>query len=190
MTIPLIVLAILSAFGGFLGIPYVLGFWFSHNPNFLDNFLEPIFKDANVNLGYIGGHHLALAEYLLMILSVAIALFSIWVAYKWYYHDKKWSTPRKMVSNFTIGYKVLFNKYFIDEIYFRLIVDPIILISRNGLWKFFDVKVIDGIVHGLSNLTIYLGEKVRRMQTGFAQTYAVIMLAGAIVLITILFFSF
>lgn len=189
MTIPLIILAILSAFGGFLGIPYILGFWFSKKPNFLENFLEPIFKDANVVLGYGTGNHLALAEYLLMILSVAIALFSIWIAYKWYFYDKKWSTPRKLVANFSSGYKILFNKYFIDEIYFRLIVDPIILIARKGLWKFFDEKVIDGFVNGLANLTVYFGEKVRKIQTGYAQTYAVIMLAGALVLITILFLS-
>lgn len=189
MTFPLIILAILSAFGGFLGIPYILGFWFSKKPNFLENFLEPIFKDANVVLGYSTGNHLALAEYLLMILSVAIALFSIWIAYKWYFYDKKWSTPRKLVTNFSSGYKLLFNKYFVDEIYFRLIVDPIILIARKGLWKFFDEKVIDGFVNGLANLTVYFGEKVRKIQTGYAQTYAVIMLAGALVLITILFLS-
>lgn len=124
-----------------------------------------------------------------MILSVAIALFSIWIAYKWYFYDKKWSTPRKLVTNFSSGYKLLFNKYFVDEIYFRLIVDPIILIARKGLWKFFDEKVIDGFVNGLANLTVYFGEKVRKIQTGYAQTYAVIMLAGALVLITILFLS-
>jgi NADH-quinone oxidoreductase subunit L len=111
------------------------------------------------------------------------------MAYRWYYYDKKWTTPRKLVSNLTSSYKILFNKYYIDEIYFRLIVDPILLISRKGLWKFFNMKVIDGIVNGLADLTIFFGEKVRKIQTGFAQTYAVIMLAGAIILITILFLS-
>jgi NADH-quinone oxidoreductase subunit L len=189
MTIPLIILAILSAFGGFLGIPYVLGFWFSHSPNFLENFLHPIFYDANVNLGFLEGHHLKLDEYLLMLLSVAIALISIWTAYRWYYYDKKWETPRKLVSNFKMAFNVLFNKYYVDEIYFRLIVDPLLLISRTGLWKFIDVQIIDGIVNGLAKVTLFAGERIRKMQTGFAQTYAVIMLAGAIVLITILFLS-
>lgn len=190
MTIPLIVLAVLSALGGFLGIPYVLGFWFSHHPNFLENFLHPIFKDANIALGYVGGHHLALAEYLLMALSIIIALFSIWLAYKWYYYDKNWTSPRRLVKSFKFGYKTLFQKYYIDEIYFRLIVDPILLISRQGLWKFFDINVIDGLANGLAKATVYFGEKVRKIQTGYAQTYAVIMLVGAIILISIIFLSF
>ena len=186
MTVPLTILAILSAFGGFLGIPYILGFWFSHKPNFIDNFLHPIFKDSNIVMGYLEAHHLNANEYLFMILSVVVALFSIWIAYKWYYYDKKWSTPRKLVKNANSAYKLLFNKYYIDEIYFRLIVDPILLISRTGLWQFIDVKVIDGFVNGLAKTTTYFGEKIRKMQTGFAQTYAVIMIAGAIVILTIL----
>lgn len=189
MTIPLIILAILSAFGGFLGIPYVLGFWFSKTPNFLENFLEPIFKDANIALGYEEAHHLAASEYILMIVSVTIALFGIWLAYKWYYYDEKWSVPRKLVNNAKSVYKLLFRKYYLDEIYFSTIVDPLITSSRTGLWKFFDVKIIDGIVNGLAKLTLFVGNYVRKIQTGFAQTYAIAMLAGAIILITWLFFN-
>lgn len=189
MTIPLIVLAVLSALGGFLGIPYALGFWFSHHPNFLEHFLEPIFKDANMILGY-GGHHLAATEYILMIVSVGIALLGIWLAYKWYYYDEKWTSPRKIAGNIKPVHKILWNKYFIDEIYFRAIVDPIITSSRSFFWKFFDLKIIDGIVNGLATLTVELGERIRKIQTGFAQTYAIYMIAGAIILLTWIVFSF
>jgi NADH-quinone oxidoreductase subunit L len=189
MTIPLIILAVLSALGGFLGIPYILGFWFSHNPNFLDNFLEPVFKDANVVLGFSESHQLGGSEYLFMLISVTIALFSIWTAYKWYYYDDKWSVPRKLVLKFKGIYKLLWNKYFVDEIYFTTIVDPLITSSREGLWKFLDVKIIDGFVNGLASITTLFGNQVRKIQTGFAQTYAIVMLAGAIILISWLFFG-
>lgn len=189
MTIPLIILAILSAIGGFLGIPYALGFWFSHHPNFLENFLGPIFKDANIVLG-LGAHHLAAAEYLLMIVSVGIAIFGIWLAYRWYYFDEKWTSPKKIANDLKPMHKILWNKYYIDEIYFRTVVDPIITMSRSFFWKFFDLKIIDGIVHGLATLTLELGEKLRKIQTGFAQTYAIYMVAGTIILLTWIIFSF
>lgn len=189
MTIPLIILAILSALGGFLGIPYALGFWFSHHPNFLEHFLEPVFKDANMVLG-LGGHHLATAEYILMIVSVGIALFGIWLAYKWYYYDEKWTSPRKIASSIKPVHKMLWNKYYIDEVYFRAVVDPIITSSRSFFWKFFDLKIIDGIVNGLATITVELGERIRKIQTGFAQTYAIYMIAGAIILLTWIVFSF
>jgi len=190
MTIPLIILAILSAFGGFLGIPYALGFWFSDHPNFLENFLEPVFQDANMFMGFVGGHHLAAAEYILMIISVAIGLLGIWIGYKWYYYDEKWTSPRKIANNIKPIHKLLWNKYYIDEIYFRTIVDPLITMSRSFFWKFMDLKIIDGIVNGLANLTIELGERIRKIQTGFAQTYAVYMIVGAIILLTWIIFSF
>jgi len=124
-----------------------------------------------------------------MLVSVTIALFSIWTAYKWYYYDDKWSVPRKLVLKFKGIYKLLWNKYFVDEIYFTTIVDPLITSSREGLWKFLDVKIIDGFVNGLASITTFFGNQVRKIQTGFAQTYAIVMLAGAIILISWLFFG-
>lgn len=189
MTIPLMILAVLSALGGFLGIPYALGFWFSHHPNFLENFLHPIFRDANMVLG-LGAHHISATEYVLMILSVGIALLGIWTAYRWYYYDEKWTSPRKIASNLKPIHKMLWNKYYIDEIYFRAIVDPIITTARSFLWKFFDLKIIDGLVEGIAKLTTEAGQRIRKIQTGFAQTYAIYMIAGAIILLTWIVFSF
>lgn len=189
MTIPLMILAVLSALGGFLGIPYALGFWFSHHPNFLENFLHPIFRDANMVLG-LGAHHITATEYVLMILSVGIAMLGIWTAYRWYYYDEKWTSPRKIASNLKPIHKMLWNKYYIDEIYFRAIVDPIITTARSFLWKFFDLKIIDGLVEGIAKLTTEAGQRIRKIQTGFAQTYAIYMITGAIILLTWIVFSF
>ncbi|HOV92308.1 MAG TPA: NADH-quinone oxidoreductase subunit L [Candidatus Kapabacteria bacterium] len=186
MTIPLWILAVLSALGGFLGIPYALGFWFSDKPNFIENFLHPIFNDANTVLAMnleSGAHT---GEYILMLVSIAIAVLGIWLAYRWYYYDAKWSTPRRLVTNFNTAFKILFNKYYLDEIYFRGIVDPIFATAKSFLWKFVDVKVIDGVINGTASLTTYLGSQVRKIQTGFAQSYAVYMIAGAVIILTYL----
>ncbi|HPD34520.1 MAG TPA: NADH-quinone oxidoreductase subunit L, partial [Candidatus Kapabacteria bacterium] len=186
MTIPLWILAVLSALGGFLGIPYALGFWFSDKPNFIENFLHPIFTDANTILAmnFESGAHIG--EYILMLVSIAIAVLGIWLAYRWYYYDTKWSVPRRLVTNFNTAFKILFNKYYLDEIYFRGIVDPIFATTQSFLWKFVDVKVIDGAINGTATLTTWLGSQVRKIQTGFAQGYAVYMVAGAVIILTYL----
>ncbi len=86
---------------------------------------------------------------------------------------------------FNTAFKILFNKYYLDEIYFRGIVDPIFATAKSFLWKFVDVKVIDGVINGTASLTTYLGSQVRKIQTGFAQSYAVYMIAGAVIILTI-----
>lgn len=186
MTIPLGILAVLSALGGFLGIPYALGFWFSDKPNLIENFLHPIFSDANMVLALNAEGHIAAGEYILMLISIGIAVLGIWMAYRWYYYDAKWSTPRRLVHNFTSAYKILFNKYYIDEIYFGGIVDPIFTTARNFLWKIVDVKIIDGIINGTAALTVWCGSQVRKIQSGFAQSYAVYMVAGTVIILTYL----
>ena len=184
MTIPLVILAFLSAFGGFLGIPYALGFWFSDKPNFIENFLHPIFKDTYFVLSMNPESHIAAGEYILMLVSIGIAVLGIWLAYRWYYYDSKWSVPRRIVLSFTSAFKILFNKYYLDEIYFYGIVDPIFAISRNALWKIVDVKIIDGFINGTAAGTVWLGSIVRKIQNGYAQSYAVYMLAGAVIILT------
>lgn len=186
MTIPLGILAVLSALGGFLGIPYALGFWFSDKPNFIENFLHPIFSDATMVLAMNHEGHIAVGEYILMLVSIGIAVLGIWLAYRWYHYDTKWSIPRRLVQNFSTAYKILFNKYYLDEIYFGGIVDPIFATARDFLWKIVDVKIIDGIINGTASLTVWAGSQVRKMQTGFAQSYAVYMIAGTVIILTYL----
>ena len=78
-------------------------------------------------------------------------------------------------------YKVLYNKYYIDEIYGAIIVRPLI----NGslfLWKIIDVMLIDGIANGVAALIGYISSDVRGMQTGNMRTYVTVFLGGAIIL--------
>ncbi len=182
MTVPLIVLAVLSAFGGFLGIPYVLGFGLFEHTNLMELWLEPIFMDANIILNHTAGHDIHLSEYVMMLISVAIALLAIKAANSMYSDNLEKS--KKIIRKFKSGYSLLWNRYFLDEFYFKTIVDPILSLSRSFLWQFFDMKIIDGIVNGSAQLTGSLAKYLRRIQSGVAQNYAVIMVAGIILIIS------
>lgn len=185
MTIPLIVLAVLSAFGGFLGVPYILGFFVSKHPTIIENWLAPVFSSAVNQLGMPKIHEIHFIEYVLMLISVGIALGAIYLANQ-YYSDPEWSVPRKLAQRFRLGYKLLWNKYYLDERYYQLIVDPIYKLSEKVLLNIFDIKIIDGAVNGLGRLTIRLGDIIKRIQTGLTQNYALMMLGGIIIIIIVL----
>lgn len=193
MTIPLIILAVLAAVGGFLGIPKALGFWFSNESNWIEHFLDPVFKDAHFIIASTSGkisfgNDIHSIEYVMMLISVGLAVTAIWLANK-YYADETWAVPRKLAANFKGVYKLLFNKYKLDEFYFATVVDPIVQSSRSFLWKTMDVKFIDGFVNGLASLSAATGETVRKLQSGIVQNYAVLMTGGIIVIIFWLFLS-
>jgi len=189
MTIPLIILAVLSALGGFLGIPEVLGGWFSEHPNLVHNWLAPVFQNSEEIIRNANTHayHSTIMEYLLMLISIAIAVGGILLARK-YYSDEKWTKPRQLATTFKPVYNALLHKYRLDEVYAYLIVDPIFNTSQKFLWRIFDMKFIDGIVNGTAKATVQLGEYIRRFQFGFVQNYALIMLAGIIIILFWLLF--
>ncbi len=189
MTIPLVILAVLSALGGFLGIPEVLGGWFSEHPNLVHNWLAPVFQNSEEIIKQSNTHayHSTIMEYLLMLISIAIAVGGILLARK-YYSDEKWTKPRQLANTFKPVYNALLHKYRLDEIYAYLIIDPIFNTSQKFLWRIFDMKFIDGIVNGTAKVTVQLGEYVRRFQFGFVQNYALIMLAGIIIILFWLLF--
>ena len=86
-------------------------------------------------------------------------------------------TPlRKMPS-------LLAHKYYIDEIYNRFIINPITNFSSEGLWKGFDIGVIDGVVHGIGNFVTMLGSLARNLQVGYVRSYAALILLGALVVL-------
>ena len=79
--------------------------------------------------------------------------------------------------------RLLENKYYVDEIYDATIIKPIEAGSREGLWKLFDVGVIDGIIHAIGGAVVRFGGAIRYMQFGFVRGYAAIILAGALIII-------
>jgi NADH-quinone oxidoreductase subunit L len=170
MTVVLVVLAFLSAVGGVVGIPASLG-----GGNAIEHWLEPVFEQANDRLG-LGYHEPSAMEYVLMAVSLGIALAGIYMARTVYL--KRPGLAEEWKNRFTGFYKVLWNKYFVDEAYDKAIVTPTVKLSQSLLWKGVDVSVIDGAVNGTAKLIDWIAGSVRKIQTGVAQMYAVVFVGG------------
>ena len=84
-------------------------------------------------------------------------------------------------------HKILYNKYYVDELYQAIFVSPLVWLSRNVLWKAVDTAVIDGAIHGIARTTASVGDMVRHTQSGNTRSYAVWVLVGAIVVFAIIF---
>jgi len=175
MTVPLQFLALFSIVAGYVGLPLVFG----KNLNFFGHFLEPVIHahhEAHLSLS---------AEWLLILISVAVALFGIYVAYIFYI--KKPQTPHNLVARFPWLYKLLYNKYYVDEIYDAAIVRPLVRGSEI-VYDNFDLKVIDGTVNGSAKTTGFFGKFFSYFQTGLIKDYALIFLLGVILLLGYLLF--
>ena len=172
MVIPLIILAVLSAIGGFIGIPEIFS---GEHGNIFHGWLEPVFKNAERKLA-IYGLHTHFQEILLMTISVAGAAGSIFFAR--YIYLRKPSIASGTAKKFKSIYNLLWNKYFVDELYDATIVNPIVKTSDSFLWRIADNKIIDGLVNGIASLIESASVVIRKMQTGVAQFYAVIMMVG------------
>ncbi len=175
MTIPLIILAFLAAIGGFIGIPALFS---GEGGNMFEGWLAPIFENAERKLALYGTHS-AGSEITLMIISVILAVGGIWMARNIYL--KKPAIAESAANRFKGLHNLLWNKYFVDEIYDAAVVNPIKKGSETVLWKFTDAKIIDGAVNGTASLINFISTKIRQIQTGVAQIYAVVMMLGIVI---------
>ncbi len=175
MTVPLIILAVLSIIGGFIGIPEIFS---GEHGNIFHSWLAPVFKLAEFKMMNISSHS-HFEELVLMIVSVAAAASSIFFARHIYL--KKPAIAEKFSSGFKGAYNILLNKYFIDEVYEASIVKPMVKGSENILWKIADNKMIDGLINSLAKLVGSVSNNIRKIQTGVAQSYALVMILGILV---------
>lgn len=180
MTIPLIILGILSIIGGWIGIPHVIGDILpGHVPNFFEHWLSPVIKEIP-NLAHADSSQ----EWMLMGISVAFATISAATAYHFYI--KAPSQPEKIAKSLGPIYKAVANKYYVDEGYFAGIINPIIQLSKN-LWVYIDVNFIDKTTYILSDIVRGAGIFVRSMQNGNIQTYATYVAIGAVATLLVIF---
>jgi NADH-quinone oxidoreductase subunit L len=174
MRISLIKLAVLSAIGGFIGLPAFLGL-----PNLIEKWFEPVFDKTDViTSSYLAtsAEHLVQPEVLLLILSVVVAITAIYFAFKKY--------SKQVVFEPSRGFgKILEHKYYLDEIYDKIVVNPIKNISDKFLWNIFDNKVIDKFINGIANYITRLSFDWRKLQTGIIQDYATIAITGIVIII-------
>ncbi|MGE5430726.1 MAG: NADH-quinone oxidoreductase subunit L [Syntrophomonadaceae bacterium] len=172
MTVPLMVLAFLSVVGGYIGLPVIFS---GEGGNLFENWLAPVFTSAERKLEVYGSHTHA-EEFLLMFVSVAAAVGSIYFAY--FVYTKRQDIAERTSAKFKKLYNLLLNKYYVDEVYEAAVVQPIQKGSETLLWKFTDSKIIDGVVNGSAALIDRTAAFIRRFQTGVAQFYALIMMLG------------
>lgn len=176
MTIPLILLAVLSAIGGFIGIPEV----FAKNSNWLHQWLAPIFQRSSELLPQ---HHVThQTETILIILTSVLALAVSIFAYAKY---KKYQTSERVESGFGL---LIQNKFYIDELYDFLFVKSYYRISRF-IDSTFDKKGIDGIVNGIGKTVQYGSRQFRLLQSGQVGSYLLLMVLGMLLLFIIQLFS-
>lgn len=173
MTIPLILLAVLSIVGGFIGLPEVLG-----GHHWLAQFLAPVFA-----LSAAKTHHVELdhyTEYLLMAISVGGALIAMLVAYMRYIKRSHvpvaGDQPRGFLANLS------YNKYYVDEIYQLLITRPLDVLS-NFFYTIVDKLAIDGIVNGIGKVAVEASRGFRLLQTGNIGFYIFMMILGVIAML-------
>ena len=184
MTVPLIILAVLSVIGGYIGLPKMFA---GENGNLFENWLAPIYEPAEIKLAHFGAES-HFVEILLMVVSVALVLVSIYYALKIY--TKKPGVAENISKKFTGAYNLLLNKYFVDEAYEAAVVKPIQKGSEKVLWDFADSTIIDGIVNGSAHLINIISGSVRKIQNGITQFYAVIMVAGIAIVLLWLILNF
>ncbi|HET7041396.1 MAG TPA: NADH-quinone oxidoreductase subunit L, partial [Gemmatimonadales bacterium] len=174
MTGPLLVLGLLAAVGGLLNLPHFLP-----GAGWLDHWLEPVVAPAAAIRPVLMPE--GAAEYGLMALAVAIGLVGLW--WGWRMTSRAVLVPAaKAVADTGFG-KVLFRKYYVDEIYDALIVRPLHRFSEAVLWKQADQQGVDGAVNGVAALARGLGRVGSWLQTGQVGLYLVLFLVGALYLI-------
>jgi NADH-quinone oxidoreductase subunit L len=178
MTVPLMLLGILSLIGGFVGIPAALG-----GANRFEHFLHPVFargyeiQQATHN----PAQHSHSLELLLMGVVFILVLGSIALAYLMYVKNP--SLPERFTQKVRLLHQLVFNKYYIDEVYDLLVVKPLDWMSETVLWKFIDVKIIDGLVNGTGSVVRVSGQALRVIQSGLVQNYALFFVFGALILL-------
>jgi NADH-quinone oxidoreductase subunit L len=177
MTFPLVVLAALSAVGGFVGLPRVFG----EEANRLETLLAPIFLPL---AGPGGQRHTAAShatEWLLMGASVAVATAGLLLAWSWYVRQKG-SVPARLAAGAPGLYALVSEKFRVDELYDLLFVRPFVFLAR-ALWKVVDVLIIDGFLNAAAFLVELAGDALRFLQTGNVRNYALTFLIGLVALL-------
>jgi NADH-quinone oxidoreductase subunit L len=195
MTIPLIFLTILSTVGGWVAAPHLVG-----GTEYFDKFLHPVFTAYAPNeleqrnlLREAGAPEIRVlhpeelpanpshASELLNALAgppVIVALAGLLLA--WWFYIKSPQTPKKLADSLRAPYTLVLHKYYVDELYNAVIIQPLLWISTNVLWHVVDEGVIDGTVNGVARVARESGNELREIQSGNARSYATWVVIGAV----------
>ena len=198
MTVPLQVLAAGSIAAGFLGMGM-----FGPKLNWFEGLLHSVAAPVEIE-----GHHVGVGvEWLLIALSVGVALSGIWLATRWYFGREAFERPRRFAERFPGLVTTVANKYYVDEAYDATVIAGTMKLAR-GSWEF-DARVVDGAVNGARHLTVgtsffsglfdlnvvdglvnlvaagygWASRGLRRVQWGVVQGYALVMTVGFVLMV-------
>jgi NADH-quinone oxidoreductase subunit L len=207
MTVPLMILAVLSVVGGWVGIPKSLTG--GADLNVFERYLAPVFAPASATEAEPATGSVGL-EILLMVVALAVVILAIVTARRFYLGHPE--IPKRLAERFPTLGRVLANKYYVDELYQRLVVGPFLSACRglhgfdarvvdglvNGvrhatlalsyLSRFFDQYVVDGLVNAIAYLTRGLSLAFRRIQTGMVQGYLTVFVFGIFLFVSLYLF--
>jgi len=171
MTIPLMILAALAVTGGFFGVPHV----FHVIPNGMGNYFQGFFAEIP------SGHGTVSTEWTLMAFSVAFALLAWFFASRLYHSG--FDLAAGLRSKWESLYQLSLNKWYVDELYNTLIIQPGRLFSTHVLWRLFDQNVIDRAVNTTADVARMVGNSIRPLQNGLTQNYALIFTLGTFLIL-------
>jgi NADH-quinone oxidoreductase subunit L len=174
MTGPLIALAVLAIVGGWVGLPE--GFLWG---NRFGEYLAPSLAVVPHAAHEVAGGTLAF----LIASATLVAVGGVFAAYAVY--GRPSDVSERTAEAVPAAYRVLWNKYYVDELYEAIIIRPYVVLSRL-FWQVIDSQIIDGAVNGVGELVRWFGGRTRRLQTGNVQTYAFAMLLGALCVLAVL----
>ena len=182
MIVPLVVLAVLSVVGGWVGLPFQEG----GHP--FARWLAPVFATGAAEGGHgaPGGHgvpHLSVAaEWTVILVSLAVAAAGIALGFRLYGRAAPATATDPIAQRMPLVHRALAHKYWVDELYDAIVVRPLNALSQR-LWRFWDEKVVDGTVNGLAHTFEGLSAISRLFQTGFVGTYALFLTLGVAALL-------
>jgi NADH-quinone oxidoreductase subunit L len=167
-------LAALSAVGGFLGMPEIIS-----EHHFLKNYLSERLTTAS---GIISAHPTRLFEYSVLGASILV-LALVWIYARQRFVSKK-QIPPMNESEFDGTTKLLYNKYYVDEIYQAVIVKPVAYLS-SLLYRVVDIKLLDGLVNSSGKITSEGSNVLRKLQTGSTGFYIFAMVLSIVAILVI-----
>lgn len=176
---PLVVLAILSVIGGWVGVPAAM---LGHDE--IGHFLDPVFAGgAATEAAAATGHGPVLG---LALTSVLVALLGVYIAYVFYY--KKPRTAAAIAGRFPALYRVVENKFYVDEIY-GVLVTVVLTLTRFFLGGLIDTGIVNGSGAAAGATTRGLSSLVRRVQSGNIRSYAGWLALGAAAVLLVMIFG-
>ena len=184
MTFPLVILALLSVIGGWIGIPAVIGdAVLGHDINVFHHWLAPVVAGGHES---VSPAHEASAgaglEVALMLFALIVAGAGILIA--WLMYRRNVGSAGTIAARLPIPYAMLRNLYWVDELYEAVILRPFYAISR--FFSAFDRFVVDGLVNASAVLTDVTGQLLKLFQTGYVRNYALLFLMGVVTILVYL----